>query len=107
MGAPEQSYGVFQGPMFLDCGFAEGGGKISRKKSIPMILKGGQRGLPLDMVTQAKSRTRKGGTTLKQRLGVVSVVVLLTALFALSAVATTAEMYFSTDKNGQNRSEVV
>jgi len=34
----------------------------------------------------------------------VSVVtVLVMALFALSALATTAELYFSTDKNGQNR----
>jgi len=41
---------------------------------------------------------------LKKRLGVVSVVtVLVMTLFALSALATTAEMYFSTDTNGQNR----
>ena len=41
---------------------------------------------------------------MKKRLGVVSVVTLLImALFALSALATSAEMYFSTDKNGQNR----
>jgi hypothetical protein len=41
---------------------------------------------------------------LKKRLGVLSVVTLLvTALFALSTWATTAEVFFSTDKNGQNR----
>jgi hypothetical protein len=41
---------------------------------------------------------------LKKRLGVLSVVtVLVMALFALSTVASNAEMYFATDKNGQNR----
>ena len=41
---------------------------------------------------------------MKRRLGVVSVVTLLImALFALSALATTAEMYFASDKNGQSR----
>ncbi|MEW5826147.1 MAG: hypothetical protein AB1778_04890, partial [Candidatus Bipolaricaulota bacterium] len=41
---------------------------------------------------------------MKKRLGLLSVVTLLVmALFALSAVASTAEMYFSSDKNGQNR----
>jgi len=41
---------------------------------------------------------------LKKRLGVMSVVaVLVMTLFALSAWASDAEMYFSSDKNGQNR----
>ena len=41
---------------------------------------------------------------MKKRLGVLSVVTLLVmAFFALSALATTAELYFSSDKNGQNR----
>jgi len=39
-----------------------------------------------------------------RKLGVLSVVAFLAvALFALSAMATTAELYYSTDKNGQNR----
>jgi hypothetical protein len=39
-----------------------------------------------------------------KRLGLLSVVTLLVAmLFALSALASTAEMYYSSDKNGQNR----
>jgi hypothetical protein len=47
---------------------------------------------------------RKGGRTLKKQLGVVSVVTLLVAtLFTLSALASDAQMYFSSDKNGQNR----
>jgi len=42
--------------------------------------------------------------TLKRRYVVGGVIaILLVALFALSAWATDAEMYFSTDKNGQNR----
>jgi hypothetical protein len=41
---------------------------------------------------------------LKKRLGVLSVVtVLVMALFALSAMASNAEMYFASDKNGQVR----
>ena len=41
---------------------------------------------------------------MKKQLGVVSVVALLvTTLFALSALASDAQMYFSSDKNGQNR----
>ena len=41
---------------------------------------------------------------MKKRLGVLSVVtVLVMAFFALSAFATTAELYFSSDKNGQSR----
>ena len=41
---------------------------------------------------------------MKKRLGVVSVVTLLVmALFALSAMATNAEIYLSSDKNGQSR----
>jgi hypothetical protein len=45
-----------------------------------------------------------GGTTLKKQLGVLSVITLLVVtLFTLSAFATDAQMYFSSDKNGQNR----
>ena len=41
---------------------------------------------------------------MKKRLAVGGVIaVLLVALFALAALATTAEMYFSSDKNGANR----
>jgi hypothetical protein len=41
---------------------------------------------------------------LKKRLAVGSVIaILVMALFALAALATTAEMFFSSDKNGQNR----
>jgi hypothetical protein len=41
---------------------------------------------------------------LKKRLGVLSVVtVLVMALFALSAIASPAEIYFASDSNGQNR----
>ena len=41
---------------------------------------------------------------MKKQLGVLSLVtILVTSLFALTALATDAEMYFSTDKNGQNR----
>jgi len=41
---------------------------------------------------------------LKKRLGVLSVVTLLVAaFFALSTVASNSELYFSSDKNGQNR----
>ena len=41
---------------------------------------------------------------MKKRLGVLSVVtVLVMAFFALSAVASISELYFSSDKNGQNR----
>ncbi|MFC2078223.1 hypothetical protein ACFLTM_05385, partial [Candidatus Bipolaricaulota bacterium] len=41
---------------------------------------------------------------MKKRLGVVSVVTILVAtLFALSAWASDAELYFATDSNGQNR----
>jgi len=51
-------------------------------------------------------RNRKyeeGGITLKKRLAVGSVIaILVMALFTLAALATTAEMYFSSDKNGQN-----
>ena len=53
---------------------------------------------------QAKSLVPKGGTTLKKQLGVASVVALLVVtLFTLSAFATDAQMYFASDKNGQNR----
>ncbi|MCK5828332.1 T9SS type A sorting domain-containing protein, partial [Candidatus Bipolaricaulota bacterium] len=42
--------------------------------------------------------------TLKKQLGVLSVMTLLVVtLFALSALASDAQMYFSSDKNGQNR----
>ncbi len=41
---------------------------------------------------------------MKRRIGLGSVIAIaLIALFALSALATTAEMYFSSDKNGANR----
>ncbi len=41
---------------------------------------------------------------MKKRLAVGSVIaILVMALFALAALATPAEMYFSSDKNGQNR----
>ena len=41
---------------------------------------------------------------MKKRLAALGVVTLFVmALFALSAFATDAEMYFSSDKNGQNR----
>jgi hypothetical protein len=54
--------------------------------------------------TQARSSARKGGPTLKKRLGAASVVTMLVmALFALSAIATSSEMWFSSDKNGQTR----
>jgi hypothetical protein len=54
--------------------------------------------------TQARSSNHEGGRTLKKRLGVLSVVtILVMAFFALSAVASSSEMYFSSDKNGQNR----
>jgi len=41
---------------------------------------------------------------LKKQLGIVSVVTLLVAsLFTLTALASDAQMYFSSDKNGQTR----
>ncbi|MCK5585445.1 hypothetical protein KAJ02_05185, partial [Candidatus Bipolaricaulota bacterium] len=41
---------------------------------------------------------------MKKQLGVISVITLLVVtLFTLSALATDAQMYFSSDKNGQNR----
>ncbi len=57
------------------------------------------------LVWQAKSKNlNEGGTTLKKRLAVGSVIaILVMALFALAAFATSAEMYFSSDKNGANR----
>jgi hypothetical protein len=46
----------------------------------------------------------EGGMTLKKQLGVASVLALfVVTLFTLSAFATDAQMYFSSDKNGQNR----
>jgi len=71
-----------------------------------MRAKGVKRGnTPIKkMQAQAKSLTRKGGTTLKKRLGILGVLaILVMALFALSAVASEAQLYFSSDKNGQNR----
>ncbi len=71
-----------------------------------MRAKGVKRGLtPMKkMQAQAKSLTRKGGTTLKKRLVVLGVVaIFVMALFALSAVASEAQLYFSSDSNGQSR----
>jgi len=90
----------------VDLGFDEGGGTISKAVYIPMRAKGVKRGFTLikKMQAQAKSLTRKGGTTLKKRLGILGVLaILVMALFALSAVASEAQLYFSSDKNGQNR----
>ena len=60
--------------------------------------------IPVKTKLQAKLLAQKGGTTLKKQLGVISVITLLVVtLFTLSAFATDAQMYFSSDKNGQNR----
>jgi len=60
--------------------------------------------IPVKTKLQAKFLAQKGGTTLKKQLGVISVITLLVVtLFTLSAFATDAQMYFSSDKNGQNR----
>ncbi|MBU0595634.1 hypothetical protein KJ567_03010, partial [Candidatus Bipolaricaulota bacterium] len=40
---------------------------------------------------------------MKKQLGIVSVVMLLTALFALSALASDGQIFLASDKNGQNR----
>ncbi|HUT86723.1 MAG TPA: hypothetical protein VMX15_01365, partial [Candidatus Heimdallarchaeota archaeon] len=46
----------------------------------------------------------EGGMTLKRRYVVGGVIAtLLVALFALSAMATDAEVYLASDSNGQNR----
>ncbi len=60
--------------------------------------------IPVKTKLQAKFLAQKGGTTLKKQLGVISVITLLVVtLFTLSAFATDSQMYFSSDKNGQNR----
>jgi len=60
--------------------------------------------VPVKTKLQVKLLAQKGGTTLKKQLGVISVITLLVVtLFTLSAFATDAQMYFSSDKNGQNR----
>ncbi|MCK5247737.1 hypothetical protein KAR02_12595, partial [Candidatus Bipolaricaulota bacterium] len=41
---------------------------------------------------------------MKRRAGIAGIVlILISSVFALSVFATTAELYFSSDKNGQNR----
>jgi hypothetical protein len=46
----------------------------------------------------------EGGTTLKRKIAMGSVIaVLVLTLFTLSVLATDGEIYFSSDKNGQNR----
>jgi hypothetical protein len=54
--------------------------------------------------TFSEGNLTEGGTTLKKRLALGSVIaVLVLSLFALAALATTADMFFVSDKNGQNR----
>ena len=81
------------------CPYKQDGGQKARQGVPPMTGRDER-----NQGTQARSSNHEGGRTLKKRLGVLSVVtILVMAFFALSAVASSSEMYFSTDKNGQNR----
>jgi hypothetical protein len=54
--------------------------------------------------TFSEGNLTEGGTTLKKRLALGSVIaVLVVALFALAALASSASVYFSNDKNGVSR----